>query len=107
MNWLRKTYRAIADHVGKILSGIGAALVSIDIAGYGDQMKQYAAQYLGDKSAQKVGVALFVLLFLRTLYTGWKANQNKAALATATANAPALVPAPKVPEAPIAPAGGG
>jgi hypothetical protein len=110
MNWLKnlkKTYRAIADHIGKLLSGIGALLVSVDIAGYGDQMKQYAAQYLGDKAGQKVGVAIFVLLFARTAYAGWKLNQAKAALATATANAPALVPAPKVPEAPVAPAGGG
>jgi hypothetical protein len=95
MNTLKKIYTAVADHVGKILSGLGALLVSVDIAGYGDQMKQYAAQYLGASAAQKVGLSLFVLLFLRTLYTGWKAKQNTAALATATA------------EAPIAPAGGG
>lgn len=107
MNWLKKTYKSIANHIGKILSTGGAALFSFDISGYGDQIRSYAGQYLGDGADKKIGIVIFALLVARTWYTGWKAKQNTAALAVATANAPALVPAPKVPEAPIAPAGGG
>lgn len=103
MKWLRETYKKLADHVGKILSGVGATLLSVDIAGYGDQMRGYAGQYLGDNAVKKVGLAIFVLLFIRTLYTGWKANQTAAALAAA----PLPTKPPLVPEAPIAPAGGG
>lgn len=103
MKWLKKTYTTIANHVGKILSGLGAGLLSVDVAGYGDQMRNYAGQYLGENAVKKVGVAIFVLLFIRTLYTGWKAKQAQEALAAAPLpTKPSLVL-----EAPIAPAGGG
>lgn len=75
MNWLGKLYRTLVDHLGKLLSGAGAVLLSLDVAGYGDQIKQYALDYLGPNGAKKVGAALFILLFLRTAYTGWKSKQ--------------------------------
>lgn len=74
MNWLKKTYRALANHLGKILSGVGATLVGLDMAGMAGQIKDYAAQYLGDQPTKKIGMVLFALLFLRTLYTGIKAK---------------------------------
>lgn len=107
MKWLVATYKAIADHVGKILSGIGATLLSIDVAGYGDQLRTYASQYLGANSVKKLGVAIFVLLFIRTFYTGWKASQAKQALETAQAALPPVQITPVQPQAPINPAGGG
>jgi hypothetical protein len=107
MNWIKSTYRAIADHVGKILSGIGATLLSIDVAGYGDQLRTYAGQYLGENSVKKLGVAIFVLLFIRTFYTGCKASQAKQALDTAQAALPPIQFTPAEPQAPIKPAGGG
>jgi hypothetical protein len=107
MNWLKSTYTAIADHIGKILSGIGATLLSIDVAGYGDQLRAYAGQYLGENSVKKLGVVIFVLLFIRTLYTGWKASQSKQALETAQAALPPVQITPVQPQAPINPAGGG
>src|SRR5579859_5025964 len=62
MKWLKTTYRKIADHVGKILSGIGAMLLSVDIAGYGSQMRDYAGQYLGPDAVKKIGLVIFALL---------------------------------------------
>lgn len=107
MKWLISTYKAIADHIGKILSGIGATLLSIDVAGYGDQLRTYAGQYLGENSVKKLGVAIFVLLFIRTIYTGWKSSQTKRALETAQAALPPVQFTPVQPQAPINPAGGG
>jgi hypothetical protein len=80
VNAIASAYRFVREHLGKLLSGIGAGLMSLDIAGQADQIKHYADHYLGFKGAQKVGTALFVLLFIRTAYTGWKANQLKARL---------------------------
>lgn len=77
MKAIGRTYRLIVDHLGKVLSGIGAGLMSLDLAGQADQIKHYADHYLGMKGAQRVGLALFVLLFIRTWYTGWKAQQRQ------------------------------
>lgn len=75
MNYLIRTYKVFAAHCGKILSTIGATFIGLDIAGMADQLKMFAGQYLGDKAAQKVGIALFLLLLARTTYTGMKAKQ--------------------------------
>lgn len=75
MNFIIRVYKLIAAHCGKILSTIGATFIGLDIAGMADQLKMFAGQYLGEKAAQKFGVALFILLFLRTTYTGIKAKQ--------------------------------
>jgi uncharacterized membrane protein YcjF (UPF0283 family) len=96
MNWLAKTYKTIANHIGKILSGAGAALLSIDVAGYGDQIRGYATQYgLGENAVKKIGIAIFVLLMARTWYAGWKMQQTKDALQAAQSALPqpTIIPA--------------
>ncbi|MDB6104028.1 MAG: hypothetical protein JWO52_4027 [Gammaproteobacteria bacterium] len=77
MSWFKATYRSIADHLGKLLSVLGGMLLSVDVAGYGSQLSSYAGQYLGANATKKLGIVIFVLLFLRTLYTGYKARQSK------------------------------
>ena len=77
MNWLKKTYRSIVDHLGKLLSAIGGVLLSADVAGYGAKASSYAGQYLGANAVKKIGIVIFVLLFLRTMYTGYKMRQLK------------------------------
>jgi hypothetical protein len=81
--WIKATYRSIVDHLGKLLSVIGGVLLSVDVAGYGAQLSNYAGQYLGANATKKIGIGIFVLLFLRTLYTGYKAQKAAAALAAA------------------------
>jgi hypothetical protein len=91
MSWIKKIYNKVAGHIGKIMGAAGAALLSADISGYGDQIRTYAGQYLGDNAVKKIGIAIFVLLTARTWYTGWKAKQVAAALLIAQA-----APSPKV-----------
>lgn len=77
MKFFKKTYRSLVDHLGKFLSVVGGVLLSVDVAGYGAQLSSYAGQYLGADAVKKIGIGIFVLLFLRTLYTGYKAQQIK------------------------------
>lgn len=77
MNWLKRTYTKAVDNLGKVLSTFGATLIGLDIAGYADQVKLFAGQYLGDKAAQKVGMLLFLLLLARTTWTGMVAARLK------------------------------
>jgi len=75
VNALKALYAKLKAHLGKLISGFGAFFISLDIAGYADGLKQYASQILGDKAAQKVGLVLFVLLILRTTWTGMQAKK--------------------------------
>jgi hypothetical protein len=86
MNWLTKIYKLVSGEIGKILSAAGAALLSIDVAGYGDTIRTYAGQYLGANAVKKIGIGIFVLLAIRTAYTGWKGRQLTAALVIAQAS---------------------
>lgn len=72
-------YRKIVDHLGKILSGLGASLVGIDLAGVAEPLKGFARDWLGPNGVKWVAAGLFLSLFLRTAYTGWKAKQDAAA----------------------------
>jgi hypothetical protein len=88
MNVLKNIYTSIVNHLGKLLSTLGAVLFSVDITEYGDQLRAYAAQYLGPGADKKIGVVIFGLLIARTWYTGWKASQITAALSTVTIEPP-------------------
>ncbi len=78
MNWLKCIYTKAVDHLGKLLSIAGATFIGLDVAGMADSIKAFAGEYLGDKAAQKVGMLLFLLLLLRTTYTGMVAQRQKA-----------------------------
>lgn len=71
MSWLQAIYGKVRDHFIKIVSAIGMTLVSLDLSGYSDGVKETAEQYLGANIAHKVGIALFVLLFLRASFVTW------------------------------------
>lgn len=68
-------YRKFVDHMGKVLSGLGASLVGIDLMGVADPLKGFAREWLGANGVKWVAAGLFFALFLRTAYTGWKAKQ--------------------------------
>lgn len=81
MNWLKKTYRLIADHATKALGILGAAIMSAfaGLMGIDPASVRDAAQnYLGQNAAAKIGGILFVLVIVRGWYTGWKTKQAKA-----------------------------
>jgi len=107
MNWLKSTYKRVAHNIGKIMASGGAALLSLDLAGYGDQIKTYASQYLGADGEKKVGLILFLLLLARTAYAGWKLKQTQEALATAQAALPPVQMTPVEPQSPIKAGAGG
>ena len=71
MSWLTAIRDKLKEHFIKSLSAIGMALVSIDAAGYADQVKAYADQYLGGKASHYIGFALFALCFLRASFITW------------------------------------
>lgn len=91
-------YRKLADHIGKIIAGIGGTLLALDVAGQGDALKQAANDYLGQKGAQKIGLFLFVVAFGRFLYSGWKANQHKQQIADLQAQIDALTRKSQAPQ---------
>lgn len=68
-------YRKVVDHLGKVLSGLGASLVGIDLAGVAEPLKGFARDWLGPNGVKWVAAGLFLALFLRTAYTGWKSRQ--------------------------------
>jgi len=87
---INSIYRKVADHIGKLIAGIGLMLMALDVAGQGEQLKQMANDYLGQKGAQKVGIFLFAIAFLRFLYAGYKAAQKQAQIDALQAQVDAL-----------------
>lgn len=75
--WIVAAYKKVSDHIGKIIATIGGTLMMLDVAGQGDGLKSAANEFLGPKGAQKIGIFLFVVAFLRFLYTGYKENQRR------------------------------
>ena len=71
---MRKFITSIKTHIGAWLSTVGLALMSIDIAGYGQQIRDYALQYY-PKAGSLIGAVLFALLLLRTLFVAYKLRQ--------------------------------
>lgn len=71
MNWLKSTYRKLADHLTKVLGVIGAGIMSV-AAIDPDPIRIAAQTYLGAHAAAKVATALFVLVIFRGWYTGRK-----------------------------------
>jgi hypothetical protein len=63
----------LSGHIGKIMSALGAVIsvAAIALEDNAAQINDYARQYLTERWLHRVGVALFVLLFARTWYTGW------------------------------------
>lgn len=82
MNWLKKTYRSIVDHLTKVLGIVGAMLLGADATGYLEGIKAAALQYLPPDIATQlgkwIGITIFVAVILRGLYTGYKAKQKNA-----------------------------
>lgn len=74
---IKDVYTRAVDHMGKLLSGVGATLVSIDLAGVAEPAKQFARDALGPQGVKIVALGLFVALLIRTWYTGHKAAETK------------------------------
>lgn len=72
MNDFFVAYRWVVDHLGKVISGIGTGLVTIDIAGVAEPLKNFAREAFGAQGVKWVALGLFVALFARTAYTGFK-----------------------------------
>lgn len=77
MNWLRKSYRSVVDHLTKALGAAGASLMSVVIFIDPQAVRDAAQTYLGENAAAKVGLALFVLVMVRGWYTGRKHQEVK------------------------------
>lgn len=75
---IRATWQTFKDHMGKVISGVGATLVSIDILGVAEPLKNFARDALGPKGVKIVALGLFLALLARTWYTGRKAAQKAA-----------------------------
>lgn len=74
MNWLKKTYQIVVDHLTKALGIVGTALMST-VAFLDPAAIQVAAQtYLGQHAFEKIGAFLFALVIVRGWYTGRKAK---------------------------------
>lgn len=67
MNRLKALYAGFRNHFIKIVGSIGATLLTLDLT----LLKGYADQFLTERIAQKVGVALFVLVTARAWYVTW------------------------------------
>jgi len=107
MNWLKSTYRWVVDHLTKVIAAAGASFMSLVAFIDPAVVKEEAQNYLGDRWVAKIGIALFILAFIRGMYTGYKGKQVKAALDTAQAALPPVQITPVEPQAPIKPAGVG
>jgi hypothetical protein len=72
---VKKSYRAVVDHLTKALGILGAGIMStmawLDPA----SLREAAQTYLGSHAVEKLGGALFVLVILRGWYTGRKAQK--------------------------------
>lgn len=65
---LSKLWANIKAHVIAYSSGLGIALLSVDIAGFADTIKTAADRYIpGGKAAQWIGVGLFILIGARAI----------------------------------------
>jgi len=71
MKVLKKAYRWVADHLTKWLGVVGFGLMQLDP----DSIHTAALTYLDDHTVRMVGKWLFVLVFCRGLYTGWKSKR--------------------------------
>lgn len=82
MNWLKKTYRYVVDHLTKALGFVGATLLGADATGYLEGIKAAALQYLPPDIATQlgkwIGITIFIAVIARGWYTGWKSRQEKA-----------------------------
>jgi len=72
---IKDVYQRAVDHMGKLLSAVGATLVSIDLAGVAEPLKQFAREALGAQGVKIVALGLFLALLIRTWYVGRKAAQ--------------------------------
>jgi hypothetical protein len=73
--WHKRVYRSVTDHLTKWLGVVGAAfmaLVAIDPT----QVQAAARLYLSPAWIKGIGIVLFIAVFLRGWYTGWKAKQK-------------------------------
>lgn len=81
MSWFKKSYHYIVDHLTKALGVAGATLLGADATGYLEGVKAAALQYLPPDVALQigkwVGITIFVAVFARGWYTGWKSKQEK------------------------------
>lgn len=75
MNWLKKTYQTIVDHLTKALGIVGTALMSMVAWIDPDSVRLAAQSYLGQHAFEKIGAFLFALVIARGWYTGRKAQQ--------------------------------
>lgn len=72
---IKDVYTRAVDHMGKLLSAVGATLVSIDLAGVAEPAKAFARDALGPQGVKIVALGLFLGLLIRTWYVGRKAAQ--------------------------------
>jgi hypothetical protein len=75
MNWLKKTYRTVINHLTKVLGIVGTALMSTVAWIDPDTVRAAAQTYLGQHAFEKIGAFLFALVIVRGWYTGKKAQQ--------------------------------
>jgi hypothetical protein len=76
MNWIKKTYQSVVDHLTKALGIVGTALMST-VAWINPETVRVAAQtYLGQHAFEKIGAFLFALVIVRGWYTGRKVKQT-------------------------------
>lgn len=68
---MKALYAKLRDHFQKILGVAGATLLTLDLT----SLSGYANQFLTPRIAQKVGIALFVLITVRAWYVTSHANK--------------------------------
>lgn len=77
MNWLKRAYRSVVDHLTKALGFAGMAIMSAIAAINAEQITAAAqtySSYLGPSVVTKIGIAMFGLVTIRGWYTGYKAK---------------------------------
>src|SRR5215472_11838747 len=71
-----KIIRIIRGHIITILSTTSATILSLDLVGMADGLRHFAHDYLGPRGAQKVGVALFALIAVRSVFFTWNMRRQ-------------------------------
>jgi hypothetical protein len=75
---LVRAYRVVVDHLGKLMATVGGTLISLDLAGYGQQVKAAVQQDLGPKWAHYVAIGFCVAMGARFLWAGLLAQKKQA-----------------------------
>lgn len=70
---LKGLYSKVRDHFIKVMSVLGVGILGLDTA----QLKGFADQYLDEKYAHYIGIALFVFCFARASWISWGSHANK------------------------------